>query len=158
MPRFVAFLRGVMPTNAKMADLKAAFARAGFKNIKTVLGSGNVVFDAPSSARTSLARKAESAMQEHLGRSFPIIVRPVKALEALLASDPYARFRLPPNAKRVVTFLRAAQKARLPVELRGARVLAMTKREAFSAYTPTPHGPVFMTLIEKTFGKDVTTR
>jgi len=26
------------------------------------------------------------------------------------------------------------------------------------AYLPTPKGPVFMTLIEKTFGKDVTTR
>ncbi len=28
----------------------------------------------------------------------------------------------------------------------------------FSAYLPSPKGPVFMTLIEKTFGKEVTTR
>ena len=27
-----------------------------------------------------------------------------------------------------------------------------------AAYTPTPRGPVFMSLIETTFGKDVTTR
>ena len=34
----------------------------------------------------------------------------------------------------------------------------MRGREIFSDYTRTPKGPVFMTLIEKTFGKDVTTR
>ena len=40
----------------------------------------------------------------------------------------------------------------------GARILAALGREVFSSYVPGPRGPVFMTLIEKTFGKDVTTR
>jgi uncharacterized protein (DUF1697 family) len=30
--------------------------------------------------------------------------------------------------------------------------------EVFSAYVPSPRGAVFMTLVEKTFGKEVTTR
>jgi len=30
-------------------------------------------------------------------------------------------------------------------------------REVFSTYVPSPRGPVFMTLIEKTFGHAVTT-
>ena len=30
MPRYVAFLRGVSPMNAKMPELKAAFEAAGF--------------------------------------------------------------------------------------------------------------------------------
>jgi hypothetical protein len=30
--------------------------------------------------------------------------------------------------------------------------------EVYTAYLPSSHGPVFMTLIEKTFGKNVTTR
>jgi len=30
--------------------------------------------------------------------------------------------------------------------------------EVFSAYVRNPKGPVFMTLIEKTFGKETTTR
>jgi hypothetical protein len=34
----------------------------------------------------------------------------------------------------------------------------MRGAEIFSAYLPTPKGPVFMTLIEKTFGKEQTTR
>jgi len=34
----------------------------------------------------------------------------------------------------------------------------MKEGAVFSTYLPNPKGPVFMTLIEKTFGKDVTTR
>ncbi|MFL5446118.1 MAG: hypothetical protein ACJ78W_16495, partial [Myxococcales bacterium] len=61
---------------------------------------------------------------------------------------------------RVVTFLREPRgnKLALPVELDGARILSVQGTEVFSAYVPGPKGPVFMTLIEKTFGKDVTTR
>ena len=57
-------------------------------------------------------------------------------------------------------FLRAEPEATpaLPIELHGARILRLEGREAFSTYLPTPKGPVFMSLIEKTFGKDVTTR
>jgi hypothetical protein len=34
----------------------------------------------------------------------------------------------------------------------------MAGREAFSAYLPSPRGPVFMRLIEERFGEEVTTR
>ncbi len=34
----------------------------------------------------------------------------------------------------------------------------MRDGEVFSACVPGPRGPVFMTLIEKTFGREVTTR
>ncbi|HEX5123431.1 MAG TPA: hypothetical protein VFV97_09295 [Rhodanobacteraceae bacterium] len=34
----------------------------------------------------------------------------------------------------------------------------MNRGEVFSPYLPNPRGPVFMTLIEKTFGAGVTTR
>jgi hypothetical protein len=46
----------------------------------------------------------------------------------------------------------------LPIELDGARILSVRGGEVFSAYVPSPKGAVFMSLIEKTFGKDVTTR
>ena len=34
----------------------------------------------------------------------------------------------------------------------------MRDGEVFSAYVPSPRGPVFMTLIQETFGKEQTTR
>jgi uncharacterized protein (DUF1697 family) len=160
MKRYAAFLRGVSPMNAKMPELKKAFEEAGFTDVRTVLSSGNVIFSAPAAAETALERKAEAAMEKRLGTAFPTIVRSVDALRRMLASDPYADFRLKPSAKRVVTFVRGKPKARprLPIDLDGARILRMKGGEVFSAYVPSPRGPVFMTLIEKTFGRQVTTR
>ena len=44
MPRYVAFLRGVSPMNAKMPELRRCFENAGFRDVRTLLSSGNVVF------------------------------------------------------------------------------------------------------------------
>ena len=149
-----------MPTNCKMPALKAAFEAAGFTDVNTVLGSGNVVFDARSSSEQLLQQKAEAAMQDRLGKAFMTIVRSIEQLRKVLATDPYKPFNVSPKAKRIVTFLRGrpTAKIKLPVELDGARILALKDGEIFSAYLPNPKGPVFMTLIDKTFGKDVTTR
>jgi len=160
MPRYVAFLRGVTPMNAKMGELKRCFEGLGFTDVKTVRSSGNVVFGAGATSEIAIARLVEAAVTEQLGRTFYTIVRPVNALRQLIEADPYAAFRLPAAAKRVVTFLREPPKARLslPFETDGVRILAIKGREIYSAYVPNPRGPVFMSLIERTFGTDVTTR
>lgn len=160
MARYAAFLRGVSPMNAKMPELKKCFENAGFSEVRTLLSSGNVVFTARAASPPSLERRAEAAMKERLGEAFLTIVRPVEALREILARDPYRSFRLAPSAKRIVTFLRrrAPSDISLPIALDGARILCLVGGEVFSAYVPGPRGPVFMSLIERTFGKEVTTR
>jgi uncharacterized protein (DUF1697 family) len=160
MPRFVAFLRGVSPANARMPALKSAFEAAGFGNVRTVLGSGNVVFDAATADEHRLQREAEAAMSAALGRRFTTIVRAVPHLAVLLADDPYTRHGIPPHAKRVVSFLRGptAPRVALPLAQDHASVFLCAGREVFTAYVPTDKGPVFMQLIERAFGTDVTTR
>ena len=148
--------------NAKMPDMKQAFESAGFTAVKTVLSSGNVVFDARKASETSLRRAAEAAMQQRMGRSFLTIVRPVDALRELLEADPYRGLDLDPSAKRIVTFLldapAPASLRALPLEQEGARLLAIRGKDVLGGYLRTPKGPVFMSLIEKTFGKEQTTR
>lgn len=160
MPRYVAFLRGVSPMNAKMPELKACFESIGFADVKTVLASGNVVFTSPIKSNSALIKAIESGMSEHLSRSFPVILRTTDHLLSLLQTDPYSEYQISPNAKRVVTFLNRPHPTALcfPIELDGAQILAIHESEVFTAYIPSERGPVFMTLIEKTFGKNVTTR
>lgn len=159
MPRHVAFLRGVSPMNAKMPELKRCFEQAGFTGVRTVLSSGNVVFDSRVRTEAALVRKAEAAMQAGLGRTFATQVRAVDHLRELLDADPFAAFDLPAEAKRVVTFLHEpAAKPKLPIEAGNARVLAIRGREVLSTYIPDPGNPVFMTMLEKAFGKAITTR
>ena len=160
MPRHVAFLRGVSPTNASMPRLKQAFEAAGFTDVRTLLSSGNVIFTAPRQSPARLARRAEESMQRVLGRTFGTIVRPVEALAALVATDPFAEFTLPAGAKTVVTFLRNAPVSapRLPLQVDGARLLALRGTVLFTTYVPHPKGARFMILIERTFGRMLTTR
>lgn len=164
MPKYVAFLRGVTPTNLPMTALKAVLEHAGFTEVRTVLASGNVVFRAESRKPDKVESTIEDALQRELGKEFMTFVRPVAMLEQMLDADPFSEFRHDSDAKRVVTFLRkrvstAEQaKIKLPIELDGAKILAIRDREVFSVYVRSPRGPVFMTLLEKTFGKETTTR
>lgn len=159
MGRFAAFLRGVYPNKPPMDALRKCFEGAGFTDVKTVLASGNVIFSARAGNEPAIERKCESAMKKSFGKSFFPIVRSIDSLEALLASDPYKPFRLGSDAKRVVTFLREPpQKLSPPIEQDGARILCVKGREVFTSYVRTPRGPVFMVLIAKTLGEEVTTR
>jgi uncharacterized protein (DUF1697 family) len=160
--RYAAFLRGVSPMNLKMPVLKACFERCGFTEVKTLLSSGNVTFTARAASEASLERRAEAALNADVGRAFMTFVRSIDALRELLDLDPYAPFRAVPAAKRVVTFVRdgaaASRKIALPVELDGARVLCVRGTEVFSDYVSSPRGPVFMNLLQKTYGDAITTR
>ena len=160
MPRYIALLRGVSPMNLKMPALKGCLEAAGFTNVKTLLSSGNVAFDSPRKPELALARKLEEAMAASLDRSFWTLVRATGHLQALVAADPFARYDTPASMKRVVTFLREPIDTALkfPLEKDGARILAMQGQEIFTAYTPQPGNPAFMTLLEKTFGNAITTR
>jgi hypothetical protein len=61
---------------------------------------------------------------------------------------------------RYVAFLRDSPgtMVALPVEKDGATILGRVGTEVFTAYLPNRRGPVFMSLLEKTFGSEVTTR
>ena len=160
MPRYVAFLRGVSPQNAKMPELKRCFEGAGFSDVRTLLSSGNVAFTSRTSSTEALERRAEKAIETELGRSFGTIVRPTQYLQDLVVSDPFTKYKLPPTAKCVVTFLRRPPEVsiKLPIERDGASILSLVATEVLSAYEPSTNGPVFMSLLERAFGKDITTR
>jgi len=66
-------------------------------------------------------------MLERLGHAFFTIIRPIDGPEKMLESDPYRPFRVSPDAKRIVTFLRDAptSKPNLPIEQDDARILLL---------------------------------
>jgi uncharacterized protein (DUF1697 family) len=146
--------------NARMPDLKACFEAAGFTEVRTLLSSGNVAFNARASSTAALERRAERAMQARLGRSFDTFVRSAEFLQQFVESEPFAPFELPASAKRVVTFLRQPMELpfELPLSRDDASILGFTGSEVLCAYVPGPRGPVFMSLLERTFGKSITTR
>jgi uncharacterized protein (DUF1697 family) len=143
-----------------MPELRACFEAAGFRNVRTVLSSGNVAFDSTLTEHAAIEASAEEAMQRRLRRGFYTIVRSADELHDLLASDPYAAHGIPADAKRVVSFFREPPTPRVPLPLAEdfASVFHLNGREAYTAYLPVDKGPAFMRLIERAFGTDVTTR
>ena len=95
--RYVAFLRGVTPQNARMADLKRCFESAGFGEVRTVLASGNVVFSSGLTSPAEIQELAEHAMAIGMGRAFGTLVRSVQSLQTPVS---YTHLTLP--TKRIV--------------------------------------------------------
>ncbi|MCC6245675.1 MAG: DUF1697 domain-containing protein [Gemmatimonadaceae bacterium] len=160
MSRYVAFLRGVSPQNLSMAALRQCLEATGYAEVRTVLSSGNVAFSTRTTSVAALERRVAADIAHGVGRSFGLTIRSVDELTRLVHADPFQAFAVPPTAKRVITFLHhpVEPSAPLPVERDGVHIFAAVEREVFTAYLPHPKGPVFMTMLERLFGKDITTR
>lgn len=90
MTRFVALLRGVNVggVNLKMADVASAFAALGLENVKTVLASGNVLFDSPLPA-AELKPTIEKALRERFGYEAWVHVLDLDTIRRVIADFPF---------------------------------------------------------------------
>jgi uncharacterized protein (DUF1697 family) len=88
---YVALIRGINVGRAKrvaMADLRALFADLGYRDARTLLASGNVVFTADRSAGAKAARRIETAMAERLGVPARVTVLTAATLAEAIAANP----------------------------------------------------------------------
>src|SRR4029079_10477523 len=113
--RHVAFLRAVNVGGkglVKMADLQKAFTAAGAKNVRTVIASGNVLFDAPASLGALRAQilKRVGAL---LGAEPVIVFRTLPYLARMVAAAPFGTLTDDRTLKLYVLFLAGTPK-RLP--------------------------------------------
>lgn len=92
MPRFIALLRGVNVGGAKkvpMADWRALLAAVGATSVRTLLNSGNAVFDFAGAPHAAvLATTIATALRERFGFDVPVIVLAAATLESIIASNP----------------------------------------------------------------------
>lgn len=90
MTRWAALLRGVNVNGITItsADLKELFVSLGFDDVRTVLASGNVVFDSDDAADT-LKPTIEKALSDRFGYDAWIILVPHRSLEAIVDSYPW---------------------------------------------------------------------
>lgn len=92
MSRFVVLLRGVNVGRAKriaMADFRALLEGLGCADVKTLLNSGNAVFEAPSaqSSAASLATRIRQALVDQLGLDVLVIVKSAVDIRHVIDSN-----------------------------------------------------------------------
>jgi len=110
MPVFISFLRGVNMTGhnkMKMADLSTLYSEMGFKNVRTFIQSGNVVFTTGGDYTVpSLSKMIESSVNKGFGYDVPVFIRTIKDLESLTALNPYLKEEYFDPSKMAVLFLK----------------------------------------------------
>ncbi|HXC07144.1 MAG TPA: DUF1697 domain-containing protein [Bacteroidia bacterium] len=163
---FVAFLRGInVGGNSiiKMEDLKKLFAKLGFSNLKTILASGNVVFDASEKSTDAITALISAAMEKKMGRKISIMVRALDDLRNMEAAQPFKAFNPGPKAKLFITFVPDFKKTWNTVKpevQKGYSIIRITDGMVVSMVPEdSPMGSLdLMEAIESRFGKQVTTR
>lgn len=91
MAKYVAFLRAINVGGhtVKMDHLRGLFESLGFKNVETVIASGNVIFDSPSKSVPTLEKKIESHLQAALGYEVITFVRSTNELKLVAQHRPF---------------------------------------------------------------------
>ena len=110
MKRYIALLRGVNVGKAKrvpMADLRALMESLGYAGVRTLLNSGNAVFDARSGTAASHAKKLRAAILGTIGVDCEVIVKTAADLAAAIAEHPL-RQHAEDDARMQVLFVQDA--------------------------------------------------
>ena len=139
MANRIAFLRGINigpRQRVKMPELRELLEGHGYKDVQTLVQSGNVVFTSRAAPAT-LERKLEQQIEEGLGVDPKVVVRTRDELAAAIEANPFPDT---PNAKKNlhVTFLSGEPDAGVAAELEatdfGGDRLAFRGREIDIAY------------------------
>lgn len=92
MPTYVALLRGInvgKHNRIAMADLRDIVAGIGYRDVRTLLNSGNVVFDAEDAPVTDIAPAISDALREEQQLDVPVIVRTGEELQRVVVENPF---------------------------------------------------------------------
>lgn len=155
---YVALLRGIGPANPLLrnTELRAVVEGLGHRNVRTVLSSGNVLFETSEAGSAALEASIEDAMRRHLGAPCVTIVRSRRRMERLVALDVHDDAA---GRQGIVTFLQAPPRhgPELPHGQDGWTVLALHDGALLSV--PDEAGsPAVLRWIERAYGPANTTR
>jgi uncharacterized protein (DUF1697 family) len=92
VPTHVALLYSIVLTPQKrvvMADLRAMAESLGFENVRTLVSSGNMVFETKDGDVSGIEARLETAFEQTFDRFVPIIVRSADSWLDLAAANPF---------------------------------------------------------------------
>ena len=165
--RYVALLRGINVGGNKkvpMAELKKAFESLDFHDVKTLLNSGNVIFDSSTSDILKLTKQIEDKIKEVFGFEVGVIIRQISEIHNLIHSDPFKKITVTPETRLYVTFLseKPTSTLKIPYESpdKDFKIIHCTNYEVCSVLTLSEKTRTVdsMKILENEYGKKITTR
>ena len=165
MPKYVALLRGIGPSNPNMHQKKlcGVLELLGFTSVQGVISSGNVIFESDSKDTKSLEEVIEKAWPEKLRFNSTTIIRSQAELKKLTDADPFKGLDHGRASYLMVTFFKKPSKMpfKLPYQPpdKPYKLIGATSDALFTV-TDNSQFPTtdLMTWLEKQFGKEITSR
>jgi uncharacterized protein (DUF1697 family) len=166
MTTHVALLRAInLPSHGKvgMAELRAWLERLGFRDVRSLLQTGNLVFTDPGRGGPELERRLETEAARRLHLETAFLVRTAAEWDGIVARNPFPReARTDPAHLLVMPLKRApgpAEAAALQAAITGRETAQVDGREAYLVY-PDGIGRSRLTLklIERKLGTQGTAR
>ena len=108
MNTYISILRGLNVSGHKMIRmeaLRAMFESLNFKNTKTYIQSGNVVFQSKEINIDTLEQKIAKEIQKEFGFEVPVIVKELDEIKIVLKNNPFVNKRKEDVTKLHITFL-----------------------------------------------------
>ena len=164
---YAAMIRGIGPGNPNMkgAKLVEAFESCGFDNVRSFLGSGNVLFESDITDTAELERMAEAALPRLLGFERDVLIRSQAQLQKIVEAKPFGDLQHQNSGKTylTVTFFKSSPKElpKLPYKPDGKTfTLVASVNGALCVVVDLQAGktPDMMAWLEKQYGKHLTTR
>lgn len=114
MRTYISMLRGVNvgSNQIKMEELRVLYESLGFKDVRSYVQSGNVIFAHSDSNIPKITGRIEKRIRERFGFEAPVFIRTVKEIRAIVDKNPLASRD---ETKLHVTFLSAVP-SRFPLE------------------------------------------
>jgi uncharacterized protein (DUF1697 family) len=134
--KYVAFLRGINVGGNKLIKMEAladAFTAAGFRNVKTYIASGNVIFSTRATDPEALVKKIEKQLLTTFGHEIAVLLFPFAELQAIVKSKPFKRTRRGDVMLFSVLLRAPSRRAKPPLESKTERfkVVAIQDRAVF---------------------------
>ena len=121
-----------------MADLRAEAEKIGLKNARTLLQSGNLVFEAGSKSPAAVEKLLEAACAKAFNLTNGIYVRTASEIDAVLARNPFAKEAKDDPGHLHVLFMREAAPAAafkaLQAAIKGRERVHGDDRHAYIVY------------------------
>ena len=140
MTVFISMLRAVNvggTSKIKMEPLRAAYAALGFKDVRSLLQSGNVLFRSSVKDSRQLARRIKQELERKFGLQIEVVVRTLPELDSIFERSPVLSPRADP-AKLLVMFLSgvpdAQGQAKLVKAHKGPEMLEIRGPEVYLYY------------------------
>ena len=108
--RYVALFRGINVGKAKriaMADLRALLESLGYTRVRTLLNSGNAVFDGATAATTKHAQRIQAAVLAELSVDALVIVKSAADIHAAIDGNTLRDIATDPS-RLIVAFTKDA--------------------------------------------------